>query len=167
MNITALKPRIGISGMLIVSDATVFTKRVATPFANCRPNARDDIKPYETSFVSSSFATYAYAQQCEVNSFIDLVLRVQVCEEREAFNGENFLQIHGVDMDGHHIGPLRLWRFGRHDMEARATYIIRGLKVVLESYWCNTQMKYVPTSSGNKSLEASWRTAVEDVSEVQ
>ena len=61
---------------------------------------------------------------------------------------------------------IRLWRFEQEDMEKGSIYVIRGLRVVLETYWCNIESKYMPTSGGSKSVEASWRTAIEDVSEV-
>ena len=123
-------------------------------------------KPYDASSVGSCFASYQYAQECEVNTFIDLVLFVKACEQKETTTGDSFLQVYGIDIDGHNIGPIRLWRFGQQDMEARVVYIVRGLKVVMESYWCNTQLKYIQSPNQTKSLEASWRTAIENVNEV-
>ena len=96
-----------------------------------------------------------------------MVIWVEAREEKETSKGESFLQIHGVDMDGHSIGPLRLWRFVTADMEALGTYIVRGLKVVSATYWCHIQYKYVPAVDGRKALECSWRSALENVSDEQ
>ena len=127
-----------------------------------------DAKPYGVSSISSCFATHQYAQHCEVGSFIDLVLFVKARQEKETTTGDSFLEVFGIDIDGHNIGPIRLWRFGHQDVEARVIYIIRGLKVVIEP----GKTEYIRSRGrvyrrwGVKLLEASWRTAIENVSEV-
>ena len=52
-------------------------------------------------------------------------------------------------------------------MRTDSVYIIRGLKVVPDMYWCPTEWKYVPYTDGRKKLDCSYRTSVEDVSHVE
>ena len=80
--------------------------------------------------------------------------------------GEPYLVVHGKDMSGQPIGPLRLWRHHEGDVEAFSTYIVRGLKVVCETVWSEDLHKYVPRADQTKTVECSFRTAVEDVSHV-
>ena len=103
-----------------------------------------------------------------MGSFVDMVLFVKAREEKKTTTGDLGLWVYGIDIDGHNIGPIRLWGFGHQDMEARVIYIIRGLKVVIEP----DKIEYIRSSGrthrrcGVKLLEASWRTAIENVSEV-
>ena len=46
------------------------------------------------------------------------------------------------------------------------TYIIRGLKIMLEQYYDDTIGKYVPRQGGRHVAVCGPRTAVEDVSHV-
>jgi len=158
-------------GLLSVSEATVFDSVSALPLSGSSVSASrfsGCASPYDASSIGSCFATHQYVQRCEVGSFIDLVLFVKACEEKEMTAGDSFLEVYGIDIDGHDMGPIRLRRFGHQDVEARVVYIIRGLKVVMESgytkpLWSNG-IKYFRW--GHKSVEASWRTAIENVSEV-
>ena len=51
-------------------------------------------------------------------------------------------------------------------MNPRATYIIRGLKVVAETMWSNDDYPYIQRPDKTQTVECTSRTAVEDVSHV-
>ena len=156
-DITALKPRIGAQGVLYLSDATKIT-------VSCVDVARS---PYESIVPTTAFATHNYAKEWDIGVFVDLVLWVQSCPEKATYErAEPFLEVYGFDLDGHNISALRLWRFVQSDMVAQCTYIVRGVRVVQYSHYDPEQKQYVKSCDGRKSFECSWRTAVENVSEV-
>ena len=72
----------------------------------------------------------------------------------------------GIDMGGTPTGVLRLWRFDESDMRAGGTYILRGLKVTLATFWSTEEWKYVPYPDHSKTLECTSRTAIEDVAHI-
>ena len=51
------------------------------------------------------------------------------------------------------------------DIAEDKTYIVRGLKVVDDKWWCDGVM--VTKGDGSKTVEICWRTAVEDITHVQ
>ena len=165
MNITGLKPKISMQGVAYLSEATVFTAPVASPLSPIRTNTRD-AKPYDVSRFCTSFGTYAYAQECGVGSLIDVAMYIRLCEQRHTGSGDPYLLINGFDMNGHNLWPVRLWRFEEGDMQTNTTYMIRGLKVVHEKYYCEIQGKYLPKPNGQKTVDGCWRSAIEDVSQV-
>ena len=156
VNITALKPRAAVQGLLNLSEATQIT-----------PSCSDAcVSPYASIIPTASFATHKYAKECDVGEFVDLVVWVQSRTEKATFQkAEPFLELHCIDMDGHSIGPLRMWRYVESDMEAQCTYIVRGLKVVLSMHYDAELCKYIVSGDGRKTFECSWRSAVENVSE--
>ena len=98
---------------------------------------------------------------------VALVMKVTSLEEQQSSNGEPYLVVRGPDMDSNSAHSLRLWRYRQNDMRTDSVYIIRGLKVVPDMYWCQTEWKYVPYTDGRKKLDCSYRTSVEDVSHVE
>ena len=40
---------------------------------------------------------------------------------------------------------------------------IRGLKVMLDNYWCTWSQKYMPRDDGARRAECTFKTAVESV----
>ena len=81
---------------------------------------------------------------------------------------EPFLVVHGIDMDGAMVGPIRLWRWMTGDaaFQTGDVYIIRGLKVVKQTVWSGEQWAYISSDDGNQTVESSSCVAVEDVSGV-
>ena len=69
-------------------------------------------------------------------------------------------------MDGTYLGPLRMWRFEEEDITAGQTYILRGMRVAVESSWDYELMKYMPRADGKRTVECTSRTAAEDVTHV-
>ena len=65
------------------------------------------------------------------------------------------------------VGPVLLWGYGAAEMQSDCIYIIRGLKVVQAKRWSHEDNKYMPRLDGARSLDCTYRTAVEDVSEVR
>ena len=97
-----------------------------------------------------------------------LVVHVLKAERRDtADKNEPYLVLHGVDMEGCSVAPLRLWRFSEDDVDQGNTYIIRGLKVGEEVQWDDEQWKWVPRQNGVRALESTVRTALEDVTGVE
>ena len=80
---------------------------------------------------------------------------------------ETYLQVSGIDMDGALVNYLRLWRFEDGDIKAGCTYLIRGLRVSFEQYWDEGQGEYLSNSQGPKGFDCTYRTAVEDVTDVE
>ena len=96
---------------------------------------------------------------------------VQNNPEHDEFNAEQtideqpFLLVHGYDMETVPTGALRFWRYEDGDIAEGKTYIVRGLKVVDDKWWCDGVM--VTKGDGSKTVEICWRTAVEDITHVQ
>ena len=66
-------------------------------------------------------------------------------------------------MDGTAI-DLRLWDRVDEDVEENNIYILRGLKVALEKYWDDSAFKFVTDPKGERVLDCTPRTAIEEVS---
>ena len=47
--------------------------------------------------------------------------------------GEPWASVYGLDIDGTYLGPLRMWLFEEEDITASQTYILRGMRVVVET----------------------------------
>jgi len=157
-----LKPRMGQVGVLQWDAGTNLALRLED-----HDTESPRIFPYITDAISDDFATKAHMQGAAVGTFIALVLRAQAVEERVSdYTGDSYLVVHGIDMDGSMVGPLRLFRFDSDDMDFGRVYIVRGLKVVVDTQWSYEQHQYVPRVDGTKNVECSYRTALEDVSDV-
>ena len=94
------------------------------------------------------------------------MIRPQSVEEQWTQGDESYLQVHGYDMDGVATGALRFWRHEVGDIIEGKIYLIRGLKVVDQTYWSDDAYKYVPKEDGSKTVELTFRTAIEDLTEV-
>jgi hypothetical protein len=70
-------------------------------------------------------------------------------------------------MDGAATGPLRFWRYEVGDIIEGKIYLIRGLKVLDETYWSDDVGRYVPKEDGTKTVEVNFRTALEDITDVK
>ena len=57
--------------------------------------------------------------------------------------------------------------YGAAEVLCGCIYILRGLKVVQAEKWSHEDDKYMPRLDGARSLDCTFRTAVEDVSEVK
>ena len=124
---------------------------------------------YETAGLDD-LATMSYLNECNVGTFVDLVIHATQVEARlsneQTIDEQPFLLVHGYDMENVPTGALRFWRYEDGDIAEGKTYIVRGLKVVDDKWWCDGA-GYVPKGDGSKTVEICWRTAVEDVTHVQ
>ena len=158
VDITGLKIRAGQINMFYCSEATVVS------------NSTDpQTFEYETAG-SDDLATMSYINECNVGIFVDLVIHTTQVEARlsneQTADEQPFLLVHGYDMESVPTGSLRFWRYEDGDIAEGKTYIVRGLKVVDDKWWCDGA-GYVPRGDGSKTVEICWRTAVEDVTHVQ
>ena len=71
----------------------------------------------------------------------------------------------GKDWEGEWVRNLRLWRYADGDVCEQNTYIIRGLKVVPLKQWDDWAQDYINRPDGQKTVECTMRTALEDVSQ--
>ena len=72
---------------------------------------------FHTAAPWEDFASLAIVPSAAMNSFVSLVLRVHMTKEKTTSGkGEPYLVVHGIDMDGCTISPLRLWRFEASDV---------------------------------------------------
>ncbi len=161
VDIDGLRPRAGQGGTLYWSEAARIVKRfdkvdAGGPF----------VFEYETKAVTQDLATMAHIQDYSKGDFVALVIRPQSVECRYTEAGESFLLVHGYDMNGAATGTLRFWRHEDGDITEGKIYIIRGLKIVDETYWSDDAWKYVPREDGTKTVEVTFRTAFEEVTDV-
>ena len=143
-------------------DAEIITKRLENVHADDPPAFE-----YDTTTVTRDLATIAHVQEQAKGTYIALVIRPQSVEELWTQSDESYLCVHGYDMDGVATGPLRFWRHDQGDIIEGQIYIVRGLKVVDETYWSDDAYKYIPKEDGTKTVEISFRTSLEDVTEVK
>ena len=109
---------------------------------------------------------HAYVQEAtRVEDYVALVLRVVSVQLLHTQKSEPYLQETGVDMDGRASTPLHFWRYEDGELKEGRKYILRGLKVVAEQYWDAYTEGWVPRPDGQHSLECSYMTAVEDVTD--
>ena len=160
VDITGLKIRAGQINMFYCGEATVVSNHHSTA-----PHAL----AYETAGLDD-LATMSYINECNVGIFVDLVIHATQVEARlsneQTLDEQPFLLVHGYDMESVPTGSLRFWRYEDGDIAEGKTYIVRGLKVVNDKWWCDGA-GYVPKGDGSKTAEICWRTAVEDVIHVQ
>ncbi len=161
VNIAAVERRAG-KEELFFSAATTITTCIE-PIHTDGPF----VFPYDTRVVNAKFATKAFVMNAIVGSFVDIVFKVTDVEERETCDASIYLQVSGVDMDGEHIGPFRLWQFEDADLQEGNICILRGLKVVFEQSWDDAASKYVSNTQGKKTAVCDVRTAIEDVTGVR
>ena len=121
---------------------------------------------YKTLEISDGFATCAHVMQKTVGEMVDLVIRPTVVEPAISKHVEAFLKVHGWDMDGTATWPLFLWRFDAEEVLVGSTCILRGMKVVMDTYKCQWTDAFVPYQDLRKKLDCSFRTAIENVSDV-
>ena len=121
---------------------------------------------YDTSTVTRDFATMEFIQGVPTAEYVALVLRPRSVEERVTTTGESFLAVHGFDMDGAATGAIRLWRHEAYDIIQGNIYIIRGLKVAEVVSWSEDEWQWKAKKNGGKAVEHTFRTAIEDVTEV-
>ena len=161
VDVQNLRPKPGQTGLLHWEETTRVVKRMVKTDGGV-PQAF----PYDTSAVSQDLATCGYIQDSQLGQFVALVLLVISVEDKwtEA-TGDPYALVYGKDMDGV-ATTLRLWRFEEGDVQQGLIYIVRGLKVVADTYWNADQWKYVPRDDGSKTVECGWRTALEDVTHV-
>ena len=162
VNVQFLRHRYGQTGVLHWEENTKLVRRMVTSFDQT-PSSFS----YDVSNVTQDFATWSYIQDCQLGQYVALVVYALSVEAKwtEA-TSEPFLVVHGKDMDGNRVNPLRLWRFEAGDVDQGSVYIVRGLKVVNDTYWSSESGKYVPRDDGGKTVEATWRTAAENVDNV-
>lgn len=157
VEIDGLRLKQGVAGTLeATSKLVVIVDSQATPAKF----------PYYVDEVTDQFASMEHAQQANVQTYIDLVLQCTSVEQNEKSDGELYASLHGRDMNGVIVGPLRMWRFSATDVHNNNIYIIRGLKVILDRYWCNQSWEWKPCTDGSKRLECNFRTAIEDVTAI-
>ena len=160
VDITGLKIRLGQINMFYCGEATVVSNHHSTA-----PHAF----AYETAGLDH-LATMSYLNECNVSSFVHLVIHATQVEARlsneQTIDEQPFLLVHGYDMENVPTGALRFWRYEDGDIAEGKTYIVRGLKVVDYKWWCDGA-GYVPKGDGSKTVEICWRTAVEDVTHMQ
>jgi hypothetical protein len=159
-NISKVRMRPGQLGVVYANAQTEIT--------NCLEPTDPPVSfPYRTAEFCDRFATWKWATESALGTFVDIVVHVWQAEEKFTQNNqEPFMLVSGKDMDGVLIGPLRLWRHTAADIEAGRTYVFRGLVVVVSKMWNQEKWTMVPNPDGIKEAECSQRTAVEDVSDV-
>jgi hypothetical protein len=159
-NISKVRMRPGQLGVVYANAQTEIT--------NCLEPTDPPVSfPYRTAEFCDRFATWKWATESALGTFVDIVVHVWQAEEKFTQNNqEPFMLVSGKDMDGVLIGPLRLWRHTEADIEAGRTYVFRGLVVVVSKMWNQEKWTMVPNPDGIKEAECSQRTAVEDVSDV-
>ena len=158
VDITSVKPRQGQLGIIEATAETLVSKR----FESVRSEL-PCVFPYFTENVDDHFATMDHARRASINTHVDIVVRCTIVEERTKDDGESYLIVYGVDMDGATVGPLRMWRFCENNAHAQNIYIVRGLKVVADRQWSDHVWDYVTCTDGSKQLQCDYRTAIEDV----
>ena len=121
---------------------------------------------YDVSTVTRDFATMEHIQEVPKDEYVALVMRPRSVEERVTTTGESFLTVRGHDTDGAATGAIRLWRHEADDIIQGNIYIIRGLKVAEALQWSDDEWQYKPKKDGSKTVELTFRTAIEDVTEV-
>ena len=107
-----------------------------------------------------------HIQEVPKDEYVALVMRPRSVEERVTTIGESFLTVHGHDMDGAALGAIRLWRHEADDITQGNIYIIRGLKVAEVVQWSDDEWQWRAKKNGTKTVEHTFRTAIEDVTEV-
>ena len=165
IDVQDVKPRVGQPGVVYCDERSQLVKRAEQHHANGTLPF-----PYDISEVTHDIATRDYIQHAELGSFVSLVLCAHQVEEGETSNTqEPYVTVHGIDMDGVAVGPVRLWRWTEAEasMQVGGVYIIRGLKVMKETVWSDEKWGYVPRDDGAQTVECNFRVAVEDVSGVQ
>ena len=159
VNVQGLRPRPGQMGTLYWNTNTSIVKSPES-------NIIADQFEYDTAATNKDLATINHMQQYNKGDMVALVIRPQSVEEQFTSNNEGYLVVHGFDMECTATGPMRFWRHEIGDIIEGKIYIVRGLKVVDQTYWSEDQYKYIPKEDGSKTVEISFRTALEDVSEV-
>ena len=129
VDITGLKIRLGQINMFYCGEATVVSNHHSTA-----PHAF----AYETAGLDD-LATMSYLNECNVGTFVDLVIHATQVEARlskeQTIDEQPFLLVHGYDMETVPTGALRFWRYEDGDIAEGKTYIVRGLKVVDDKWW--------------------------------
>ena len=145
VDITGLKIRAGQINMFYCGEATVVSNHHSTA-----PHAF----AYETAGLDD-LATMSYINECNVGIFVDLVIHATQVEARlsneQTLDEQPFLLVHGYDMESVPTGSLRFWRYEDGDIAEGKTYIVRGLKVVDDKWWCDGA-GYVPKGDGSKTV---------------
>jgi hypothetical protein len=162
VDVKGLRPRAGQVGTLYWSEATIIVKRLERFDADVLPAFE-----YATSAVTQDLATIAHIQEYAKGVCVALVIRTQSVEEQWTQGDESYLLVHGYDMNAAATGALRFWKYEVGDIIEGKIYLIRGLKVVDEVSWSDEAWKYVPKEDGNKTVEITFRTALEDITDVK
>ena len=124
--------------------------------------------PYMNSAATDGLATCNSVHHKSLGEYVDFVIKVNSAQEyMSSINGEPYLRIHGFDMENNHVWPLFMWRFKEGDLVNNRIYILRGMKVVKETQWCVHSHAWMPFEDARQKIECSFRTAVEDVTDVQ
>ena len=163
IDVHALRPSIGHMGIIYWSEVSKITRR--TEHTDGGPGYPLHFG-YDTSTVTRDFATMEFIQGVPTAEYVALVLRPRSVEERVTTTGESFLAVHGFDMDGAATGAIRLWRHEAYDIIQGNIYIIRGLKVAEVVSWSEDEWQWKAKKNGGKAVEHTFRTAIEDVTEV-
>ena len=121
-----------------------------------------------SSAATEGLATCNVVCQQNVGDMIDFVIKVNsVQENQHTISDEPYLCISGSDMDGVNVRPLFMWLFKEGEIVTQRIYILRAMRVCLETCWCEWSHCYVPYADERRKIECSFRTAVEDVTDVQ
>ena len=119
-------------------------------------------------FPSDELATYSYVQTKNAGEFVAIVLQVKALQPSFTETGEPYLSVQSsLDMEGRAGAPFRMWRFADGELILNHIYMIRGLKVMAEMYWDSWSQSRQPSENGKMRLERCFRTAVEDVTELE
>ena len=161
VSVTSLDIRAGQAGVLFWNTEGALTQHIEQLDFD-----RVATFPYDTT-VSKHLANMAYVGAAKVQEHVDLLAYISSATERlTTVRSEKYMELTGEDSMGCSIGVIRLCRFDNTAIANGGTYIIRGLKVVKEQVWSQDDWKYVTKSDGINCLDCSYRTAVEDVSDV-
>jgi len=163
-DVIGAKPRVGQLGVLYADEMTRFVVKMEAGDGDGFPTF-----PYSTTEICNTFATMGHAQEVALGSHIDVVVHAVLVEERCTNDGrqESYVSVQGVDMNNTPVGPVLLWGYGGAEVLCGCIYILRGLRVAQAKKWSHEEDRYMPRLDGARSLDCSFRTAVEDVSEVK
>ena len=107
--------------------------------------------------------TFIYTD-ASLGDHVSMPFRAMKVVPRVIQNQDSYLKVEGLDTEGKPIGVLRMWRHEEGDLVEGGYYILRGLKVVAETYWDYHLEAYTAKENGARAFECTNRTAVEDVS---
>ena len=159
MDVDGLKPRPGQPDLLHWCDVTKMNKLLEPMHREAGFSFN-----YVANIGSTDFVTKETLQERKLASFVSMLLFVNHAEQKYTQTNEKYLAIHAVDTNSQVVGPMNFWGWAEDEVFAGNHYVFRGLRVAQAKTWDYEAWKWVTDLSGERIVEYSNRTAVEDVS---